>query len=158
MTPSGCQFELPLFFRRSAASRNYFDTRPLIAFARAPWVMRPAVRRQPRAHSRFEQFSITGSHGRDRLTNSRSHHAGRPKVFEVSKRSLHSDLPHFDRIEAGIHPQAPQRLHLAVIQIAPALQTMILTLVIAMPPSSMKTRFVAPRFSGLRIAARSLCV
>jgi hypothetical protein len=25
--------------------------------------------------------------------------------------SLHSDLSNFDRMEIGIHPQAPQRLH-----------------------------------------------
>jgi hypothetical protein len=69
------------------------------------------IRRQPCAHSHFEQFSITRSHRRDRLANGRGHHAGRPKVFEVNKRSLHSDLSNFDCMEIGIHPQAPQRLY-----------------------------------------------
>jgi len=73
------------------------------------------IRRQPCAHSHFEQFSITGSHRRDCLVNGCGHHAGRPKVFEVNKRSLHSDLSNFDRMEIGIHPQAPQRSYLHVV-------------------------------------------
>src|SRR6266702_8487276 len=59
------------------------------------------IRRQPCAHSHFEQFSVTRSHGSDCLANGRGHHAGRPKIFEVSKCSLHSELAHFDRIEVG---------------------------------------------------------
>jgi hypothetical protein len=54
------------------------------------------------------------------------------------------------------HSQSGSSWH--VTQIAPALQTKILTLVIAIPLSSMKTRFVAPRFSGLRITESPLCV
>jgi hypothetical protein len=71
--------------------------------------MRPATSAGSRARIRI--LSNSGSHRHDCLVNGCGHHAGRPKVFEVNKRSLHSDLSNFDRMEIGIHPQAPQRLH-----------------------------------------------
>jgi hypothetical protein len=73
--------------------------------------MRPATSAGSRARIRILSNSASPSHRRDCLVNGCGHHAGRPKVFEVNKRSLHSDLSNFDHMEIGIHPQALQRLH-----------------------------------------------
>jgi len=92
--------------------RGYFGTRALIAFARASWVMRPATSAGSRARIRILSNSASpGAIAAIAWLTVAAIMAGRPKVFEVNKRSLHSDLSNFDRMEIGIHPQAPQRLH-----------------------------------------------
>src|SRR5258707_563757 len=54
------------------------------------------VRRQARAHPRFEKREIPGRHRGELWTGARRSLYGRPIIVEIRERPLHGDLPRFD--------------------------------------------------------------
>ncbi len=69
------------------------------------------IRRQARAHPRFEKREIPGRHRRQPWTDARPPEDGRPVVVEICEWPLHRDLPRFNAIQTGTSPQVPHCVH-----------------------------------------------
>src|SRR5216683_2579492 len=69
-----------------------------------------AIRRQARAHPRFEPLGIARGHGGDALANVRRHRVDRPELVEIGECPRYRDLPRFDRIETRTGPQLAENV------------------------------------------------
>ena len=104
----------------------------------------------------------TGGRPAENAGNIRVHRPARggrahpPQIYRRKIESLAVPIEGCGLLPCGGYSQSGPSWYL--IRVAPALQTRILTLVIAMLLSSTKIRFVAPGFSGSRMTERSLRV